>query len=110
MNRFDIAEAHAVLEWDYNKNGWLQERPSNCRRRQATSVQLHRMGFRARPDLSIDSLEDDGKEVYLTNVLRWGLPRDAEQNKRVKAFFSESWLQDNYPSVHSELYPGASLE
>ena len=104
MNRFDIAEGHAVLEWDYNMGGWLRERPSNQRRLEATSVQLNRLQFRARPDLCFDTLEEDGKEVYLTNVLRWGLPRDEEQNKRIKAFFAEDWLKDHYPAVHAELY------
>ena len=32
FDRFDICEAHAVLEWDYNSGGWLHERPSNVRR------------------------------------------------------------------------------
>ena len=40
FNRFDIAEAHCVLEWDYNDGGWLQERPSNQKRMESTGVQL----------------------------------------------------------------------
>ena len=75
-DRFDIAEAHAVLEWDYNVGGWLRERPSNQRRREATAVQLMRMGFRPRPDLSFETLTDKGREVYLAAVKRLGLPND----------------------------------
>ena len=104
MDRFDICEGHAVLEWDYNKGGWLQERPSNYRRQEATAVQLHRMQFRASADLSFEALTDDGKEVYLLNVLRWSLPRDEEQNERIKAFFPCDWLQASFPLVHAELY------
>jgi hypothetical protein len=28
FDRFDICEAYAVLEWDWNMGGWLQERPT----------------------------------------------------------------------------------
>jgi hypothetical protein len=92
MDRFDIAEAHAVLEWDYNQGGWLRERPSNQRRMEATSVQLQRIGFRARPDLCFENLEDDGKEVYLTNVLRWWLPIDDQVGAAIKAFFTPEFI------------------
>ena len=39
FDRFDICEAYAVLEWDWNMGGWLQERPTNRRRMEATSIQ-----------------------------------------------------------------------
>lgn len=64
FDRFDIAEAYAVLEWDWNLGGWLRERPSNARRREATSVQLARLHFRARPDLCYGTLTDNGREIY----------------------------------------------
>jgi hypothetical protein len=35
FDRFDICEAYAVLEWDWNMGGWLQERPTNRRRMEA---------------------------------------------------------------------------
>lgn len=104
MNRFDIAEAHAVLEWDYNLGGWLRERPSNQRRMEATAVQLNRLKFRARPNLSFDTLEEDGKLVYLANVLRWKLPRDEEQNQLIRELFDPAWLKLEHPSVFEELY------
>jgi len=107
MDRFDICEAHAVLEWDYNVGGWLRERPSNQRRREATSVQLHRMQFRPALNLSYDNLSEDGKEVYLTNVLRWNLPRDSEMGARIRDFFSEDWLRAAFPAVHTEVYSTA---
>lgn len=73
FDRFDICEAHAVLEWDWNLGGWLRERPSNARRREATSVQLQRVQFKARPNLSFDTLTDNGKEIYLEAEQRMGL-------------------------------------
>lgn len=45
VSAFDICQAHQQLEADYNVGGWLRERPSNQRRREATSVQLARMGY-----------------------------------------------------------------
>lgn len=42
---FDICQAHAQLESDYNIGGWLRERPSNQRRMEATSCQLQRMQY-----------------------------------------------------------------
>ncbi len=104
FDRFDIAEAHCVLEWDYNQGGWLQERPTNRRRMQATSVQLARMQFKPAADLSYDSLSENGQEIYLCNVLRWRLPRDEEQNQRIKGFFAADWLREAHPELYNELY------
>lgn len=78
FDRFDICEAHCVLEWDYNVGGWLQERPSNRRRREATSVQLHRMQFRPAMVLCYDSLTENGQEIYNDLVAKYGLPVPAE--------------------------------
>lgn len=64
FDKFDICEAHYVLEMDYNLHGWLQERPSNRRRMEATHVQLHRMGFKPRPNLSEETLTENGRAIY----------------------------------------------
>lgn len=74
FDRFDICEAYAVLEWDYNEGGWLHERPSNQRRMEATAVQLHRMQFHPRPDLSSETLSENGREIYDELVQRFKLP------------------------------------
>ena len=74
FDRFDICEAYACLESDYNVGGWLRERPSNQRRREACSVQLARMQFRASPSLSSDSLTENGREIYNDAVARLRLP------------------------------------
>jgi hypothetical protein len=73
-DRFDICEAYTCLEWDYNVDGWLRERPSNRRRREACSVQLARLKFRPRLDLSTDTLTENGREIYDEAVQRIGLP------------------------------------
>jgi hypothetical protein len=99
FDRFDIVEAHCVLEWDYNLGGWLHERPSNQRRRASTGVQLHRMKFRARADLCFDNLSENGQEIYLGNVLKLGLPRDAEMDNRIQTLFSADWLATTYPGI-----------
>lgn len=75
FDRFDICEAYACLESNYNVGGWLRERPSNRRRREACAVQLHRMQFRPRPDLSTDTLEENAREIYDAAVKRLGLPK-----------------------------------
>jgi hypothetical protein len=74
FDRFDICEAHCVLEWDYNVGGWLHERPSNQRRMEATSIQLARMQFSPRPDLSSETLTENGREIYDALVQRFKLP------------------------------------
>ena len=76
FDRFDICEAHAVLEWDYNLDGWLRERPSNQRRREATAIQLIRMQFKPRPDLSYETLTENGKEIYDELVMKYKLPKE----------------------------------
>lgn len=73
FDRFDICEAHAVLEWDWNVGGWLRERPSNQRRREATSVQLERLKFKPAPTLSFGTLSENGQEIYRELERRYGL-------------------------------------
>lgn len=93
-NRFDICESFCVLEWDFNVGGWLQERKSNQRRRESTGVQLSRIVFRPAPGLSFDSLSDNGKEIYLTNVMKMGLPIDDEQNTRINDLYNALLSKD----------------
>jgi hypothetical protein len=72
FDRFDICEAYACLEWDWNSGGWVRERPSNARRREATSVQLSRLGFKPRPNLSTETLTENGREIYDALCERYG--------------------------------------
>lgn len=77
FDRFDICEAYAVLEWDYNEGGWLHERPTNRKRMQATSIQLARLGFKPRPNLSFETLEENGKAIYRNLELRYGFKKES---------------------------------
>jgi hypothetical protein len=72
FDRFDICEAYLVLEWDWNSGGWLHERPSNRRRMEATHVQTARMHFKPRPNLSYETLTENGKEIYDMLEARYG--------------------------------------
>lgn len=91
---FDICQAHAQLESDYNKGGWLRERPSNRRRMESTGVQLHRMQYRD-PHRWVeicaaddgDSGDEDVRDIYLINVMKWGLPMDDE----MRAFIGDRY-------------------
>ena len=74
FDRFDICEAHYLLECFYNVSGWLHERPSNQARMESTGVQLARMGFRPAPSLDFETLTENGKAIFLGLVERYGLP------------------------------------
>lgn len=75
FDRFDICEAHYILECDYNVNGWLRERPSNRRRMESTGVQLYRMQFKCPANLSYETLSDNGREIYDLLVKHYNLPK-----------------------------------
>lgn len=73
LDRFDICEAYLALEWDYNLGGWLHERASNRRRNEATAVQLHRMGFKARRSFNgFESLSENGQAIYRNLEAKYG--------------------------------------
>lgn len=73
FDRFDICEAHYALEIDYNEGGWLQERPSNQRRKEATHIQLERLGFKAGMGFNgFESLSENGQEIYRELEQRYG--------------------------------------
>jgi hypothetical protein len=99
----DICQAHQQLESDYNVGGIVRERPSNRRRNASTSVQLHRMKFSNTyrhvdivpveadyVDYSGDSGDEDVRDIYLLNVLQWGLPMD----EAMRAFIGRRYTQD----------------
>lgn len=79
FDRFDICEAHYLLECDYNLGGWLHERPSNQRRREATHVQLHRIKFRPAPSLGFDTLTENGQEIYRALEARYGFAIEQQE-------------------------------
>jgi len=106
MDRFNICQAYAQLEADYNVGGWLRERPSNQRRREACSVQLRRIGF-SNPYgwVDIELIEsgdgwecDEVREVYMKAVLRLDLPIDEGLMTAMHNFFTADFLSA-YPQT-----------
>lgn len=75
FDRFDICEAYAVLEWDYNEGGWLHERATNKRRMQATSIQLARLRFKPHANLCFDTLTENGQAIYRNLEHRYGFDK-----------------------------------
>lgn len=101
---FSVAMAHSMLEADYNVGGILRERPSNQRRNASTGVQLHRMKFS--PGMwTVDILSDDNddpaddkvRDIYLINVLKWGLPMDDEMREFIAKRYVPEFLA-TFPS------------
>ena len=69
FDRFDICEAYACLENDWNVGGVLHER----RRSYSVGVQLHRMRFEGRPSLATSNLSDNAREIYAEACQRLNL-------------------------------------
>ncbi len=110
---FDICQAHQQLEADYNVGGIVIERPSNARRNESTGCQLLRMKYSdvyrwveiCKEDRSEG--EDCGdaavREIYLRNVLKWGLPIDAEMMAFIKKYFTADFVAQ-YPQCAGDDY------
>ena len=76
FDRCDVCEAYYQLEIDYNSGGWLHERPSNQKRREATHVQLHRMGFKVGAGWQgYETLSENGMEIYHLLRHRYGFDK-----------------------------------
>ena len=76
FDRFDICEAYLAVEYDWNRDGWVPERPHRAPGdgRESIDVQLSRIGFKPSALFSgYDSLSDNGKEIYDAACERWGL-------------------------------------
>ena len=50
FDRFDVCEAYACLAHDYGLYGLVDR--------------LHRMGFKARPSLTTDTLTENARDIY----------------------------------------------
>ena len=103
---FDICQAHAQLESDYNDGGILWERPSNQRRNESTGCQLQRLGYSpgmrwvdicAPQEEDGDPYDDNVRWIYLRNVLKWNLPADEEMKAAINRTFVREWLEKNHP-------------
>lgn len=101
-DRFDICMAHHCLENDWNAGGWLRERPSNRRRKEATHVQLHRLGFGGHTPHTFDDLiymgEDNAAEIYVNALVRFGLLRQVYRSDPLG-----EWIQAHRPELSENL-------
>lgn len=57
FDRFDIAEAYYLFFTHYHEGG-------GSRKYQRLSTMGQRLGFRPRPLLSVETLSDNGREIY----------------------------------------------
>jgi hypothetical protein len=105
---FDICQAYAQLESDYNRDGWLRERPSNQRRMESIGVQLSRLGYsdahrwvdiEAEDTEGGDSGDDDVRFIYMMNVLKWKLPVDDGLKAAIKRTIAADFLAKEYPEI-----------
>lgn len=76
LNRKQIQEVYAVLEWHWHIGGILWERPSNERRFMSTGFQLNRMRFVPRKNLEYRTLNREQKSLYKSLLRKWGLVVD----------------------------------
>lgn len=73
FDHFDICEAYALVESDYNVNGQLYARAGNRRRNESTSVQLARIGYRPSPLVgTYEHLSENGRAIYDALEVRYG--------------------------------------
>ena len=103
---FDICQAHAQLESDYNRGGWVKERPSNMRRMESTGCQLSRMDYDMGgrwvdicSDEDSDNSDDEAvRDIYLMNVLKWNLPIDEEMKEFILNRYTQAFCA-RYPQL-----------
>ena len=76
-DRFDICDAYLMLEHDYERSGWLQERGRRADGSvKQVTTQLRRLGFRPSPRLTTATLTDEARDIYDAFVERHGLPHE----------------------------------
>lgn len=110
MNRVEICEVYYLIESDFNVGGWLHERLSNVRRGikrgyvgESSGVQLSRMGFKPRPNLSYDTLTDDQKILYQAKCLEYGFTeqlRDIDSIRDIQALPQAILVDRDYDMLH----------
>ena len=113
FNRFDICAAWLALESDWNSGGWLQERASNRRRREACSIQVERCGIHFPLDYcdSFESLARRGElnqmDIYVGALIQTGLNRfidltdetHASICRYIRTEYAEDWTHAHFPQL-----------
>lgn len=109
FDRFDICYAYQALENDWNKGGWLRERPSNQRRRESIGCQLARLQFRpGATGGSFQALLDDddldnARHIYVQALVAFHLaPRvdpDDDLGAYIRQTYVASWVAEHFPQL-----------
>lgn len=113
FERFDICMAHQALENDWHEGGWLQERPSNVRRMEATHVQLDRMGYSAGMGQggTFGALGDgpegeNARDIYIEALVSFGLAKlvdpDDEIADYVRSKYIAEYIAEHFPQIVSK--------
>lgn len=118
FDRFAACLAYHALEYDWNKGGWVHERPSNQRRRESIGVQLHRLQYRPGfdaggfhsllPDGTHDGFHDEheaARESYINALVAWGLaplvdPAD-ELGQYIRATYVSAFINQHFPQLRT---------
>lgn len=113
---FDVCHAYQILEANFNRGGWLPERPSNQRRMESIGCQLARLGYSdnyrnvdlwadeetVAEEVEFTSDDESVRFVYFKKVLEWGLPLDDEDRAVIDRIFTidaiETWRPDYFPT------------
>lgn len=101
FDRFAICAAHQALENDWNRGGWLHERPSNQRRRESTGCQLARLGFSNPGGGTFSALEDEEKFIYCDALARFGLGPEVRADDDIAEFVRAQFV----PEFVAEFFP-----
>lgn len=113
FDRFDICGAHRALENDWNHGGWLQHRPSNLRRMEATHVQLGRMRYSSPGDACCawEYLENDNqREIYVCALVSFGMGPMVDPDDEthagivefIRATYVDEFIATNFPRVFAK--------
>ena len=70
FDRFDIVEAYWCFYAEWHAGG-LTDRDRAQPGRRSIAQQLHVMQFKPRPNLSSDTLTENGLEIYVNLVETW---------------------------------------
>lgn len=80
MTRFDILEGYWLYHAHWHASGWTRR----CHAKRPIQEQLHRMGFRPGPLLSLDTADEEAIRVYHALAERWeGVKRHHDEYERL---------------------------
>ena len=120
FDRFAACLAYQALENDWNRDGWLRERPSNQRRRESIGVQLARIQFRAGmgeggsfsallPDGTYDGFHDEyesARETYVHALIAFGLAPLVEPDDEIGAYIRVAYVPEFITQHFPQLMQG----